>query len=100
MSAAIQASKIAWLNSGKTLAPLSTAEAFYLGTKSSGAYFGNVGSFEPGYEFDALVIDDHRLGVTEGRTLEERLQRFLYIGDDRNIIARYVSGSEIPEPTL
>lgn len=99
MSTAIQASKIAWLNSGRTLAPLSTSEAFYLGTKGGGAYFGKVGSFEPGYEFDALVIDDHRLGVTEGRTLEERLQRFLYIGDDRDIVSRFVSGDEIMEPT-
>ena len=98
MSSAIQASKIAWLNSGRTLAPLSTAEAFYLGTKGGGAYFGKVGSFEPGYEFDALVIDDHRLGSKEGRTLEERLQRFLYIGDDRDIVARLVSGDEIMEP--
>lgn len=99
MSTAIQASKIAWLNSDRTLAPLSTSEAFYLGTKGGGAYFGKVGSFEPGYEFDALVIDDHRLGVTEGRTLEERLQRFLYIGDDRDIVSRFVSGDEIMEPT-
>lgn len=99
MSTAIQASKIAWLNSDRTLAPLSTSEAFYLGTKGGGAYFGKVGSFEPGYEFDALIIDDHRLGVTEGRTLEERLQRFLYIGDDRDIVTRFVSGDEITEPT-
>lgn len=100
MSTAIQASKIAWLNSGRTLAPLTTSEAFYLGTKGGGAYFGKVGSFEPGYEFDALVIDDHRLGVTEGRTLEERLQRFLYIGDDRDIVTRFVSGDEISEPSM
>ena len=100
ISSAIQASKIAWLDSGKTLAPLSTSEAFYLGTKGGGKYFGSVGSFEPGYEFDALVIEDHRLGVTEGRTLEERLQRFLYIGDDRDIVTRFVSGEEIPEPSL
>lgn len=100
MSTAIQASKIAWLNSGRALSPLTTAEAFYLGTKGGGAYFGKVGSFEPGYEFDALIIDDHRLGVTEGRTLEERLQRFLYIGDDRDIVTRFVSGDEILEPSM
>lgn len=100
MSTAIQASKIAWLNSDRTLAPLSTSEAFYLGTKGGGSYFGKVGSFEPGFEFDALIIDDHRLGVTEGRTLEERLQRFLYIGDDRDIVSRFVSGDEIKEPSM
>ena len=82
------------------MSPLTTAEAFYLGTKGGGAYFGKVGSFEPGYEFDALIIDDHRLGVTEGRTLEERLQRFLYIGDDRDIVTRFVSGDEILEPSM
>ena len=31
-------------------------EAFHMATKVGGALFGKVGSFEPGYEFDALVI--------------------------------------------
>lgn len=100
MSTAVQASKMAWLNSGRILAPLSTAEVFYLGTKAGGEYFGKVGSFEPGYEFDALVIDDQSLGETEGRTLEERLQRYLYIGDDRNINLRIIAGKEILEPVF
>ena len=30
----------------------------YLATKGGGAFFGKVGSFEPGYEFDAIVMDD------------------------------------------
>jgi guanine deaminase len=98
MTSAMQASKIAWLESEKALAPLSTSEAFYLGTKGGGEFFGKVGSFEIGYDFDALVIDDTQLKITPGRSLEERLQRFIYVGDDRHITHRFVNGSELKEP--
>ena len=97
MKAAIQSSKMKWLESNKKLCPLKTSEAFYLGTKGGGNFFGNVGSFEKDYEFDALVIDDNNLGDTN-ITVKERLERFIYIGDDRNIIERYVSGNNIKEP--
>ena len=32
--------------------------------------------------------------------LEERLERWLYVGDDRHIIERYVAGKVAPEPTI
>ena len=35
---------------------LSFAETFWMATKQGGSLFGNVGSLEPGYAFDALVI--------------------------------------------
>ncbi|ATW26618.1 guanine deaminase [Candidatus Formimonas warabiya] len=74
--------------------PLSVPEAFYLATKGGGALFGRTGSFEEGYAFDALVIEDDSL--TAGRyCLADRLERFLYIGDDRNICARFVEGEKI-----
>jgi len=57
-----------------------------------------VGSFEKGYDFDALVIDDQFLSDIRELTVEERIQRFVYIGDDRNIIERYVQGRKIEEP--
>ena len=94
MVAAIQSSKILWLNSSKKLKPLNLVEVFYLGTKGGGEFFGQVGSFEEGYEFDALVIDDGDLG-TKDLTLEERLQRYIYIGDDRHIQERFVRGKRI-----
>ncbi len=100
MASAMQGSKMKWLETEGALAPLSTPEAFYLGTKGGGAFFGKVGSFETGYEFDALVIDDSALCITPGRSLEERLQRFIYVGDDRHITHRYVSGDLISEPKL
>lgn len=97
MAAALQASKLKWVED-PTLAPLSTSEAFYLGTKGGGAFFGNVGSFEKGFDFDALIIDDKELAITPGRSLEERIQRYIYIGDDRQITKRFVRGNEIEAP--
>jgi len=98
MSQAVQGSKMVWQMCDKELKPLTTSEAFYLGTKGGGSYFGQVGSFEPGYKFDALVIDDSGLQIELERSIEERIQRFIYCGDDRNIINRYVDGREIEVP--
>jgi guanine deaminase len=94
---AIQGSKLWWVNSGKKLDFLSLSEAFYIATKGGGSFFGKVGSFEEGYEFDALVIDDSELNH-DNYSLIERLERFIYIGDDRHILHRYVRGNKIDEP--
>ncbi len=93
-----QASNIKWLESGKKEIPLSTAEIFYLATKGSGSFFGKVGSFEEGYEFDALVIDDSSLNNLKELSIEERLQKFIYTGNPKHIIKRYVAGKVIEEP--
>jgi guanine deaminase len=95
MSQAVQASKMVWQMTDKALTPLTTSEVFYMGTKGGGAFFGQVGSFEPGYRFDALIIDDKDLHIELDRSVQERLQRFIYCGDDRNIIERYVDGQRI-----
>ena len=57
---------------------LSLSEVFWIATKSAGSFFGRVGSFEPGYEFDALVIDDSDLNH-DNYTLLERLERYIYL---------------------
>lgn len=95
---AIQASKINWLNTGKRLDPLTFSEAFYLGTKGGGSFFGKVGSFEGQYDFDALVINDLELSDMKKLTAAERIERYIYIGDDRQIEARYVRGEKIEKP--
>ncbi len=100
ITAAAQVSKLKWFESGKRHNPLSTPELFYMATKGGGAFFGKVGSFEAGYEMDALVIDDSSLADVNERSLEERLQRYLYCGDDRNIRERYVRGTRLKEPGL
>ena len=78
---------------------LSLSEAFWIATKSAGSFFGKVGSFEPGYEFDALVIDDSLLNH-DHYSLLERLERYIYLGDDRQITHRFCRGKEIEEPKM
>ena len=95
---AVEISKLHYAQSDKQMAFLTLPEVFYLATKSGGSFFGKVGSFEPGYDFDALVIDDAELNHDD-YTLAQRLERFIYIGDDRQIAHRYVRGNEVLEPT-
>ena len=94
---AIQVSKICFQRD-KSCAPLTLSEVFWMATKSAGSFFGRVGSFEPGYDFDALVIDDADLLIDDGYTLPQRLERFVYIGDDRHISQRFCQGRLIPAP--
>ena len=53
--------------------PAHLPQAFWLATKSAGCFFGQVGSFEPGYEFDALVIGDSDLNH-DNYSLLQRLE--------------------------
>ena len=78
---------------------LSLSEAFWIATKSAGRFFGRVGSFEPGYEFDALVIDDSDLNH-DNYSLLHRLERYIYLGDDCQIEHRFCCGKEITEPKI
>lgn len=73
---------------------LTLPEVFYLATKGGGAFFGHVGSFEAGYEFDALVVEDSA-EERAGKTLLERLQQFVYTGNAGQIVERYVAGRKI-----
>ncbi len=66
-------------------------EAFFMATKQSGELFGGTGSLEPGYAFDAIVIDglsDAARKLKPGQVVE----RFCYIGTKENIRARYLNG--------
>lgn len=93
-----QVANLKWVESNREDARLSTAEVFYLATKGGGKFFGKVGSFEPGYEFDALIIDDSILPNFRTLTLEQRVQKYIYTGDDRNIVERFVAGKKVNEP--
>ena len=69
-------------------------EAFYMATKSSGSLFGKVGSLEPGYNFDTLVIgdlEDNFMKLSPSQVVE----RFCYSGDVNNIKYRFLRGKEI-----
>ena len=95
MAHAIQASKLRWRLTDQSLKPLTAPEAFYMATKGGGAFFGKAGSFEPGYELDAVVLDDSRLKHPQELTLDKRFERLIYMADDREIYAKYVRGSQL-----
>lgn len=95
MAHAVQASKLRWRLTDESLAPLTVEEVFYMATKGGGRFFGQVGGFEPGYEFDALVLDDSRLSHPQALDVRSRLERMIYLADEREIQAKYVKGIEI-----
>lgn len=99
MSDAVQASKLRWVLKDKSLKPLTTPEVFFMGTKGGGEFFGKVGSFEQGYEFDAVVLNDENLGGAEDLSAAQRLERLIYLSDDRNIGDKYIAGQKA-EPFL
>ena len=99
MQYAIQVSKLNYAQTKGEMSFLSLSEVFYLATKGGGSFFGKVGSFEPGYEFDALLIDDTYLNY-DHYTLEQRLERYIYLGDDRDIKRRFCRGVELTAPVM
>lgn len=95
MKSAIQVSKLRWKLVDESLAPLGLEEAFYMATKGGGSFFGKVGSFEEGYELDALVLDDSSLNPTLELSSRNRLERLIYSIDNHMIKARYIGGVEL-----
>ena len=94
MTDAIQCSKLRWRLGDPDDSALPLAEVLYLATKGGGAFFGKVGSFEPGYAFDAVVMDDSNLPTTRNCTLAERLERVVYLSDGRPF-AKYAAGKRL-----
>ncbi|MDD3218646.1 MAG: amidohydrolase family protein [Lachnospiraceae bacterium] len=92
---AIQVSKLRWRLQDSDLKGLNMEEAFYMATKGGGAFFGNVGSFEEGYELDAVILDDKTLPHPQELILRDRLERMIYLSDDRHIVGKYVAGEDI-----
>lgn len=65
-----------------------------------------IGNFEVGKDFDALLVDVYAkdgqiekykdsLETTDEECANELLQRFLFLGDDRNIVEVYVKGVKV-----
>ena len=93
---AIQVSKMYFRMVNEEYKPLVFSEAFDLATKGGGAFFGKVGSFEEGYEFDAVVMDDTLLPHPQALNLAERMERAVYLGlDAKDITAKFVAGTKI-----
>lgn len=105
----ITTSKIKWLEkdvekekgtSTKELKSLKFNEAFYLATRGGGKFFDSedtkVGSFDEGFDFDCLVLDDKNFDTTlyKELTIEERLERFMYRPNEK-LVAKFVAGKKI-----
>ncbi len=75
--------------------PLTIGEVFYMGTKGGGSFFGKTGSFEPGYDMDALVMDDRAIRTVRRPTPLERLERLICLSEQWTLTAKYVRGQRI-----
>lgn len=95
MADSIQVSKLRWRIQDEKLKPVSLEEAFYMGTKGGGAFFGNVGSFEEGYAFDAVVLDDSALASARALSLRDRLERAVYMSEACVVLDKYAEGRKI-----
>ena len=93
---AMQVSRLYWRHIDQSRKPLSFPEALYMATKGGGAFFGKAGSFERGFEFDAIVIDDSVLPHPQDLTVAQRAERAVWLGGDKTgLIAKYVRGTKI-----
>ena len=93
---AIRVSKMYWRYIDRDAKPLMFPEAFWMATKGGGSFFGKVGSFEEGYEFDAVVLDDSIEPQTRPMPVRERLERAFYLRlDKRGIIMKFADGERV-----
>ncbi|XP_020283668.1 guanine deaminase [Pseudomyrmex gracilis] len=81
---------------------LSYKDVFHMATSGGAKALSiedKLGNLMPGKEFDALIIDLNAEGSLLDNfreyTLEEKLQRFIYSGDDRNVISVYIKGKKV-----
>ena len=91
---AIQVSKLYWRHVDPEAAPLTFPESLYLATKGGGSFFGKAGSFEEGYAFDALVLDEGTEPAARRLPVRDRLERAFYLGLDRQGIMMKFADSE------
>ncbi len=93
---AIQVSKLYWRYRDPEAKPLMFHEAFYMATKGGGSFFGKAGSFEEGYAFDALVLDDSSEPAAHPLTVRDRLERAFYQELDKTgIVMKFADGVRI-----
>ena len=94
---AIQVSKMYRRYIDENAKPVTFEEAFYMATKGGGEFFGEVGSFDEGYEFDAVVLDDSILPHPLDLNVRQRIERAVYLSLDLcgGIKAKYVCGEKI-----
>lgn len=101
----IDASKALGFSKPDDYKTLDHHEALYMATLGGARVLcldDKIGNFEVGKEFDALLVDVEApssthpvFDVFHKDTFDDILMKFLYLGDDRNILKRFVAGREI-----
>ncbi len=91
----LQASKMYYRLVDTDVKPLTFEEVFYLATEGGGKYFGNVGTFKEGYDFDAVVIDDSKMFSMRDMSIRERIERMCYNDADAIIKDKFVKGKKV-----
>ncbi|XP_045030070.1 guanine deaminase-like isoform X1 [Daphnia magna] len=104
MRFAITVSNILSLSKSEDYKPLNFRDVFFMATLGGAQALGlddKVGNFEIGKEFDALVVNlaptDGNLEVWPDESMENRLSKWIHLGDDRSISRVYVNGVEVKE---
>ena len=95
MAQSIQASKLRWRLLDASLKPLTIEEAFYMATKGGGAFFGKVGSLSLAMNLMQWSAIDSRLEHPQPLTVKQRLERIIYLGDEREVAGKYVEGRKL-----
>jgi len=84
-----------------TYEPLTYREVFYfatLGGANALAIGDKVGNFKVGKQFDALHIDlhiDSPVHVLPDEDTLDMIEKFIMLGDDRNIVQVFVDGKDV-----
>jgi guanine deaminase len=99
---AIIASKVTHINSRdseKVYQPIGYEQALYMATLGGAKTMNlhdKLGNFVIGKEFDALVIDvGTTIDIYEEDNEKTLIEKFIYLGDDRNVIKVFVAGKQV-----
>ncbi|XP_026735338.1 guanine deaminase-like [Trichoplusia ni] len=96
---------------GRPKYSLNWREAFYLATLGGAQALNlgdRIGNFDVGKDFDALLVDVYAKGSqidqfagalekTDDEHAVELLEKFIFLGDDRNIVQVYVKGNLVKD---
>jgi len=98
----IVASTVTSFSEGPDCQPLSYQEAFHLATMGGAQVLGMdkvIGNFETGKKVDCLVVDckctDSSFDVFDGEDALDMFQKFLFLGDHRNIKTIFIDGKKV-----
>lgn len=89
----IKMSKLYWRLVECSAKPLDFTQAFYMASRGGGSFFGKVGSFEPGFDADIVVLDESGIRTAlEDLSVAERLERYCYLKGESGVKAKAVEG--------